>query len=751
MKPHHTIKYLLIPLLLLLITPRVSYAQEWSGAWLGDLGDFILSDGLLTYKDDGKAGQSDIFLTYTPESSMIWTLECRWSRHPTSFNTFTWLLFEETMPDSYFYRFAIEPSRDGSEVLLIRKYCRPKGQDRVEIISSETLHSVPLASAPTAWEHLTLNALYIEGDGIMIQTFAPSNALDRSEMIPLKGGTIRGLMGLLTKYTAVHKLYHKWSVPTVSSFVAESPLEAEKITAQESGRINVMLNKSVEISSAIVELEGLSPSLAYGATHKEIVIDIGAPFVPNRTYDFTIRELINMQGQSESLSFTIDTTIEHDQEASEMPLGVFITEIMADPPTDGPLSGQKYIELYNNTTDQISLGDLILLYRTTKITLPSVSMIPGELLVLYPAELTAPTTLCSTVPVDKFPALSRDFTLALLHKADLSILDQVSFSGALYGYGAQRGEASVERIGYDPDRWRRSDAPDGGTPGRLTTMRPYPTLSPHSVVINELMLSPSTTGEKYIELYNNSDADIDLSGLYLSYRNDPSGSRTSWSPVDSHYLLKAHGYCVLTPYPESLPKHHPHSDPSTFVERVHLPSLSPTYSEVHLRSRADDTVIDAIIYRRQWLGDSSSDRTRYALERISPDADGEKRQSWRRAAEASGGGTPGVQNSVFGFNPDRWEDDHDIEWPEVPALTYEDMNRFMAAYPDLAHIEVYTLTGQPVESAEGSESAEILRQIQQGSMGLPSMILIVRIRFRHPDPERIELIYSGKWAHTPTL
>lgn len=752
MKPHpriHSIHFLSLYFIILFL-PIPVLSQNWPGQWRGDIDDYVLSDGLLTHADDGRAGQSTVYLDYTPSSTMLWGIEVNWTKLPSTYNTFTWTIFEEVTGDEYLYKYSIRPSNRGETLDFIRTFCRVGSGDTVIEISYETLHTIIIHSPHTDWQQLSITVSYDQSQGLILQAFSPHSGLQVSPAITLKGGTMRGTMRLHSRYTAMHKLDHHWSIPTASSTTVQS-LVAQKITAQEGGLVTVSLNKSVDISSATVTLAGFAPTITYGSTTRELLIQIGRPFAPNRLYDFNITDLVDMYGQHQSLQFTIDTTVDPSPDTPKStPEGIFITEIMADPPSEGRLSLHKYIEIYNNTSVPVSLDQIILQYRSQKLHLPSVPLAPQSYIVLYPNDVSAPTDCCATVDIDKFPALSGDFTLSLIDAKALFVMDRVYFSSALYGYGEKRGGASVERIGYNPDRWRRSNHPTGGTPGMGSNMTPYSPVSKGAVVLNELMLSPAPTGEKYIELYNNSDTTIDLTHLYLSYRNGPDQSRSTWSTVDSSYLLAPQAYCVLCPYPDALPKVHAHVAPATFVERIHFPSISPTYSEIELRSRADDSTIDAIIYRRQWLGDRSTDRTKYSLERTAPDADGTKRESWRRSTDASKGGTPGLQNSVFGLSSTIPPYSSDLEWPDTPELSYDDMLRFMRMYPQYAHMEVYTLNGQPLASAEGTSARDMLRHIQHGTTTLPSMLLIIRIRFVHPDPDQIELVYSGKWAHTPT-
>lgn len=512
-----------------------------------------------------------------------------------------------------------------------------------------------------------------------------------------------------------------------------------------------MLNKPMDASKAEIVCEGFRPTLISGSLPEELIIQLGAAFLPNREYVFEITHLINLQGKEESLRFSVKGKAESES-TTEIPRGIFITEVMADPPTSGILKEIRYIELYNNSGADVMMGNLVLQYRSTKYSLPQFKWAQGTFAILYPEADTPPSLSALLVPMSAFPALSGSFSLKLLDYEGW-IFDELDFSSRLYGEGYPNGQASIERIAYEPAQWRRSDHPNGGTPGMHTTMLPHKEVEPRAIVINELMLSPSGTGEKYIELFNRSKQPIDISHIYLTYVNkEEAVSSKSWLPVSSSQILQPNSYLVLCPFPESLARIFPNHDASTFYERIDFPSISSTYSEVELRSHKNDALIDKVIYRKQWLGENSSDRSGYSLERISPDHDGTQRSSWQRAKsntpDARIGGTPGVKNSVFGSSPNLSPDGGYTLWPEHPEIKdIEELNNLLRAFSSFATIEIYSLSGSLLLTAEGEAIRSTIDLISHGQAPIPTMLLLVKVSFTHPEKDPSTITYGAIWLH----
>lgn len=748
-------QYLIILAILWSFASLPINAQNYPDAWEGTLDVFQYDQGILSYRDDGVSGKASIHHNYAKPRSgyLIWSFGTLFETPPTTQNSFSLTLFS-IQQNQALYQYVLEPSPDSKEILLLKKNFQ-MSSGVWDKISQETLDRHMLRFASTAWNGLEMRVIYEEGIGLVMQTFSPHGELQTSkEVIQVEQGMPVWKIKLQTQFTAKKKLQHSYMLPVVTDEVEEqdeSPLKIIDSKVDELGEVILKMNKSVNTSQAIITCDGHHPTIANGSSPDILIIQLGEVFQANTEYRFIITDLINLQGEKESLEFTIMGKSE-DESTIEIPQGIFITELMVDPPTSGSLRDIKYIELYNNSGEDIDLGYLTLLYRNTKYELPHSKWANHTFAVAYPEANTHPTNIGLLVPLTNFPALSGTFTLRLADP-DGNILDQINYSNRLYGEGFPHGKASVERVGYKPDRWLRSNHPNGGTPGLHTTMRPHVGVEARSVVINELMLSPSGTAEKYIELYNRSSSTIDVSELYLTYANkEEASSSKSWLPVINTFLLKPGEYVVLSSFPESLARIFPDHDANTFVERIDFPSISSTYSEIELRSHADDKVIDRVIYRRQWLGDDSRDRTGYSLERISPDHDGTVRNNWRRArstdSESGIGGTPGVKNSVFGIPSDTLDDRSYISWPDTPEINdIKELYIMLQRFGDLAKLDIYTIDGAPIYSSNGTAITGILDMIRQGKAPYPTMLMVVHITFTDEEKDPPIVSYSSVWLH----
>lgn len=750
------IRFLILLLFFLFVPYSQAYSQTLPSGWSGDVSYFEYDEGLLHYRDDGEAGQASISLNYGQPTNniLIWDFGTRFDTLPTSQNNFSLTLFCVER-DQSLYRYYIEPSAQAKEIVLKQEYSL-KRDNSWQPISTRILDEHQLRFIATAYSQLDIRVIYELGKGVVMQSFSPHGDLQTSkEIIPIEQGKFIGEMILATRFTSKKKLSYSFILPTVSHQEEQNEEGELKIIDSKidlKGEVQLKLNKPVNASNATVTSDGYKPTITNGETADILLINLGSSFLPDKEYRFVVTGLENLKGDTESLEFSFVTSNEMDSK-TEIPQGIFITEIMANPPTSGPLNGVKYIELYNNSGQEISLGEITLQYRTTKYPLPYYQWAPGTFAIIFLESDPYPTHSALLLPLPSFPALSGSFPLRLLDSQQ-DILDEVFFADRMYGEGQPKGLASVERIAYAPDIWRRSNHPNGGTPGAHTTMLPYRSIKEKSVIINELMLSPGSIGEKYIELYNTSPEVVDVADLYLTYSNkEESVSSTSWLPVLSSTKLTPGDYVVLCPFPESLAKLFSHNNPDSFVERIDFPSISPTYSEIELRSHKDNQLIDKAIYRRQWLGEESDDRTGYSLERINPLADGTQRNNWKKASpnrtDGKGGGTPGVRNSAYGGHPST--DGAYSSWPDSPKINdLEQLYNMLDTYGHLAELDIFALDGTPLSTSRGEEIRNILSQISQGNTPYPTMLLVVRVVFRDEEKEPSMVTYSSVWLNCRT-
>ena len=150
------------------------------------------------------------------------------------------------------------------------------------------------------------------------------------------------------------------------------------------------------------------------------------------------------------------------------------------------------------------------------------------------------------------------------------------------------------------------------------------------VVINEFMYDPAVDYSEFIELYNKSSKNLDLTGWTL---NDNTGTRRTITNSPTELIQGS--YVVLVP-------------DSTLFERFpdkHLIVLGTSFSS--LNNGADDIVIrdkngiliDSLTYNSNWGGDQVS------LERLDPEAPSIFSENWSDSP-SSNQATPGSPNEV---------------------------------------------------------------------------------------------------------
>ncbi len=172
----------------------------------------------------------------------------------------------------------------------------------------------------------------------------------------------------------------------------------------------------------------------------------------------------------------------------------------------------------------------------------------------------------------------------------------------------------------------------------------YHVLQPFDVVINEIMndVNPAPEAipaQEYIEIYNNSDYDINLNGWTLTIG-------TNTPKVFPAKIITAHGYAIIC---EDLAE----ADLSPYGTTIGImnPSeLTITDKRLIIKS-SDGTVIEDITYSKDWYHDTDKDDGGWSMERIDPTNFCSGETNWTATLDYTGG-TPGRENSVFASNPD---------------------------------------------------------------------------------------------------
>ncbi|MBR4582342.1 MAG: lamin tail domain-containing protein, partial [Bacteroidales bacterium] len=184
---------------------------------------------------------------------------------------------------------------------------------------------------------------------------------------------------------------------------------------------------------------------------------------------------------------------------------------------------------------------------------------------------------------------------------------------------------------------------EGNTTTTTTTQMTFVEAGTGSVVINEIMADPTPVvglpESEYIELYNNSPDAINLEGWSLKIG-------TTSKTLDA-YMLYPSEYVVICRT----------GNDTLFYDITNILPLSLSATAL---TNGGTTItlynefmseVDKITYSSAWYRDVNKKDGGWSLERIDPNNRCEQSTNGR-ASENENGGTPGVQNSIFGQNVD---------------------------------------------------------------------------------------------------
>ncbi len=170
-------------------------------------------------------------------------------------------------------------------------------------------------------------------------------------------------------------------------------------------------------------------------------------------------------------------------------------------------------------------------------------------------------------------------------------------------------------------------------------------LQQFDVVINELMIDVSPApavlpANKYIELYNTSDFDIDLNKWTMQIG-------TNSAKTFPATIIKSHAYAIIC----SSNAEAKLSQYGTTIPILTESQLTSTTGKKIVIKNNSGKVIDDLTYSPDWYVDPDKQSGGWSLERIDPTNFCNQQGNWH-ASENSFGGTPGMKNSVFASNKD---------------------------------------------------------------------------------------------------
>lgn len=174
----------------------------------------------------------------------------------------------------------------------------------------------------------------------------------------------------------------------------------------------------------------------------------------------------------------------------------------------------------------------------------------------------------------------------------------------------------------------------------------------NNILITEILFNPRPGGSDFVEIYNNTDHPLDLKDLSLgksSGDNLSSISRISYRQK----LLKSGEYLALSPDPENILKEYFMENPEQILKMTSFPSFNDDSGTAYIL--CNDITIDKLSYQEKMHFPLLKNVEGISLERRKLNQSAEERGNLKSATTASGGATPGAQNSQYTAEQDDTE------------------------------------------------------------------------------------------------
>jgi len=165
------------------------------------------------------------------------------------------------------------------------------------------------------------------------------------------------------------------------------------------------------------------------------------------------------------------------------------------------------------------------------------------------------------------------------------------------------------------------------------------------LLISEVLFNPFPDGSDFVEIYNKSGHEVDLSELFLASRDESSELKQLSQLSLKQQYLKAGSYLAITKSKESIQKFYRTGGEQSLLQVEKFPTLTDQAGTVILLNKYQD-IVDEMTYHEDMHDPLITETEGISLERISLDAEASRKENWHSAAKSAGFATPGFKNSV---------------------------------------------------------------------------------------------------------
>lgn len=165
------------------------------------------------------------------------------------------------------------------------------------------------------------------------------------------------------------------------------------------------------------------------------------------------------------------------------------------------------------------------------------------------------------------------------------------------------------------------------------------------LLINEVLFNPFPEGTDFVEIYNSSGHEVDLSRLFLATRDEAKVLAQICQLSVSQNYLAAGSYLAVTKSREGILRFYRTKCEVCLLQMERFPSLSDQSGCVVLLDQQLE-VIDEMTYTDGMHHPLITEKEGISLERTGFDLQASRMESWHSASSSTGFATPGYKNSV---------------------------------------------------------------------------------------------------------
>jgi hypothetical protein len=165
------------------------------------------------------------------------------------------------------------------------------------------------------------------------------------------------------------------------------------------------------------------------------------------------------------------------------------------------------------------------------------------------------------------------------------------------------------------------------------------------LLLSEVLFNPYPDGSDFVEIYNNSGHEVDLSGLFLATRDDSKALKQVYPLSVSQQYLSDDAYLAATKSRERILLFYKSRCESCIIEMEKFPSLADQSGSIVLLNQNLE-VIDEIEYSEEMHHPFITETEGISLERISFYDPSSQKGNWHSAAKSVGFASPGYRNSA---------------------------------------------------------------------------------------------------------